>query len=264
MCIHLVAHLGTEELVQVFVGPLSPVTTCWPLFDRQFSAHLCWVLGEIQAGVPRSSYFQQWAWHQFWHRDTHLHSWGWRKRFVEATLYGYIVAMCCWTRWTSGVQWCNDSSLLTDKLVPILIPFKRFDQSWFDWPKACMQVMKLFNPNPMFWVMSWPRHTFTTRWLFTGISSHLYYGDWTLDDLLAELTGQAIDAFESGICDPWCVPKKKLSVPFDYWTLVGVGCFRVSMCPFHLALASEDVNGTRLRLVCIGTKGDWVFLRKAP
>ncbi|CAL1165200.1 unnamed protein product [Cladocopium goreaui] len=34
------------------------------------------------------------------------------------------------------------------------------------------------------------------------------------------------------------------------------------MCPFHLALASEDVNGTRLRLVCIGTKGDWVFLRK--
>lgn len=138
-----------------------------------------------------------------------------------------------------------------------------FDQSWFVWSKACTEVMKLFNPNPMLWVMSWPRHTFTTRWLFTGISSHLYYGDWTLDDLLAELTRQAIDAFESGICDPWCVPKKKSQM--SHLTLkVGVGCFRVSMCPFHLALASQDINGSRLRLVCIGTKGDWVFLRKAP
>lgn len=139
-----------------------------------------------------------------------------------------------------------------------------FDQSWFVWSKACTEVMKLFNPNPMLWVMSWPRHTFTTRWLFTGISSHLYYGDWTLDDLLAELTRQAIDAFESGIYDPWCVPKKKKSQMSHLTLKVGVGCFRVSMCPFHLALASQDINGSRLRLVCIGTKGDWVFLRKAP
>ena len=29
------------------------------------------------------------------------------------------------------------------------------------------------------------------------------------------------------------------------------------------SLASKDMNGTRLRLVCIGTKGDWVYLRKA-
>ena len=132
-----------------------------------------------------------------------------------------------------GLQVCNDSSLLTEKLVPILIPFKRFDQSWFDWPKACMQVMKLFNPNPMFWVMSWPRHTFTTRWLFTGISSHLYYGDWTLDDLLAELTRQAIDAFESGICDPWCVPKK---TQCPIWLLNFGGCW-VFPC-FHVPFPS--------------------------
>jgi len=53
----------------------------------------------------------------------------------------------------------------------------------------------------------WPsnlltRHTFTSRWLFTGISSHLYYADWTIDDLLGEFTNQALDAFEHGVCDP--------------------------------------------------------------
>ena len=45
------------------------------------------------------------------------------------------------------------------------------------------------------------RHTFTSRWLFAGISSHLYYQDWTIDDLLSELTKQALDAFENGVCD---------------------------------------------------------------
>ena len=45
------------------------------------------------------------------------------------------------------------------------------------------------------------RHSFTTRWIFSGISSHLYYHDWTLDDLLGEFAQQAIDAFENGVCD---------------------------------------------------------------
>ena len=45
------------------------------------------------------------------------------------------------------------------------------------------------------------RHTFTSRFLFSGISSHLYYYDWTLDDLLGELAKQAIDAYEVGVAD---------------------------------------------------------------
>ena len=48
----------------------------------------------------------------------------------------------------------------------------------------------------------YPRHTFTTRWLFSGISSHLYHKDWTIDDLLGEFAKQAIDAFELGVCVP--------------------------------------------------------------
>ena len=47
------------------------------------------------------------------------------------------------------------------------------------------------------------RHTYTTRWIFTGMSSHMYYKDWSTDDLLAELAKEAIEAFENGVCDPW-------------------------------------------------------------
>lgn len=47
-----------------------------------------------------------------------------------------------------------------------------------------------------------PRHTFTTRFLFSGMSSHLYYKEWSLDDLLGELTKQAIAAYDIGVCEP--------------------------------------------------------------
>lgn len=67
-------------------------------------------------------------------------------------------------------------------------------------------------------------HALCTRFLFTCISSHLYYQNWTMDDITAELSKQLLDAFYLGIC---------------------------------------DVGGSRLRLVCIGVKGDWPFLRKA-
>lgn len=30
------------------------------------------------------------------------------------------------------------------------------------------------------------RHSFCSRWLFTGISSHLYYQTWTIDDIMTE------------------------------------------------------------------------------
>lgn len=33
--------------------------------------------------------------------------------------------------------------------------------------------------------------------------------------------------------------------------------------PHELGLATKDVDGSRLRLICVGVKGDWPFLRKA-
>lgn len=55
------------------------------------------------------------------------------------------------------------------------------------------------------------RHSFTSRFLFSGISSHLYYQDWTVDDLLGELAKQAIDAYEVGVLEPWIECSKKRS-----------------------------------------------------
>lgn len=54
------------------------------------------------------------------------------------------------------------------------------------------------------------RHSFTSRFLFSGISSHLYYQDWTVDDLLGELAKQAIDAYEVGVLEPWIECSKKV------------------------------------------------------
>ena len=89
---------------------------------------------------------------------------------------------------------------------------------------GCRKVNSSINDSPTkvlgwFWCANlWMvplRHTFTSRWLYTGVSSHLYYNDWTIDDLLAELTKQAIDAFEQGVCDSWvdiAIPNSLLNV----------------------------------------------------
>ena len=50
------------------------------------------------------------------------------------------------------------------------------------------------------------RHALCTRFLFTGISSHLYHAEgWTIDDLMTEFTKQALDAYHKGFCDSWIV-----------------------------------------------------------
>ena len=193
-------------------------------------------------------------------RDTHLQSWDEGRGLLKRP---YMVISWQCVVGHGGLQVCNDSSLLTEKLVPILIPFKRFDQSWFDWPKACMQVMKLFNPNPMFWVMSWPRHTFTTRWLFTGISSHLYYGigPWTIclqnwhvkPPMLLSQAFATLGVF-----------KKKNSVShltIELWWVLGVSVFpcALSILPWPLRMSwypsPPGLHWYQRRLV---------FLRKAP
>ena len=105
-----------------------------------------------------------------------------------------------------------------------------------------------------------PRHTFTTRYLFSGISSHLYYGQWTVDDLLGELANEAIDAFERGVYDP--LGKQKFILFFCSWFLISFTVATQSCWPC-LAFAAQEAGGNTLRLVNIGTKGDWPFLRKA-
>lgn len=49
---------------------------------------------------------------------------------------------------------------------------------------------------------SGPRHSFTTRFLFSAICSSLYDGGSTVDDLLAEFARDALSAYEDGICVP--------------------------------------------------------------
>ena len=68
------------------------------------------------------------------------------------------------------------------------------------------------------------RHTFTSRLLFTCISSHLYYREWTLDDLHGELALQAIDAYESGICDA------KIEFIFLKWPLFAPNPMKSTKC----------------------------------
>lgn len=88
-----------------------------------------------------------------------------------------------------GPQVTNDTSY-PDHNGIIFCAFKIAVSFWILYPMA-MEIT-LWNP----------RHTFTTRYLFSGISSHLYYGQWTVDDLLGELANEAIDAFEGGVYDP--------------------------------------------------------------
>ncbi|CAK9014188.1 Uncharacterized protein SCF082_LOCUS12240 [Durusdinium trenchii] len=65
-------------------------------------------------------------------------------------------------------------------------------------------------------------HSMTTRFLLTCISSYFFDGEHTLDDLHGFIARDATDLYREGI----------------------------------------TVDGFNLRLVCLGTKGDWVYLRK--
>ena len=106
-----------------------------------------------------------------------------------------------------GIQTINDNSHLVRLDLSL-----SFFHHWSTERKWCPSGCGICSHywRPVFGIMWWPvfplhcRHTFTSRWIFSGISSHLYYNDWTIDDLLAELSMQAIDAFENGICESWC------------------------------------------------------------
>ncbi len=45
------------------------------------------------------------------------------------------------------------------------------------------------------------RHSFTTRFLYSCISSSLYHKDVTIDELLAEIVAEGNDLYENGIVD---------------------------------------------------------------
>ena len=94
-----------------------------------------------------------------------------------------------------GMEKCNDTSYLVYKLP------KTYSSKTDSCNAYTYQLTSHMRVGMALLVEL--RHSFTTRWLFTGISSHLYYDDWTLDDLLGELAKQAIDAYENGICDPY-------------------------------------------------------------
>ena len=100
------------------------------------------------------------------------------------------------------------------------------------------------------------RHALCTRFLFTGISSHLYHAEgWTIDDLMTEFTKQALDAYHKGFCDSWIV--------FVSWNIYFLS--RPPLVHSHILVTRafvQDIDGTRIRLVWIGCKGDWPFLRK--
>lgn len=144
------------------------------------------------------------------------------------------------------------------------------------------------------------RHSFTSRFLFSGISSHLYYQDWTVDDLLGELAKQAIDAYEVGVLEPWIeCSKKRSGIPTTgkyskfsihttnicivlyviFYVIWSMSNNYIYMVIYYIYMAwtqptkvtrvvplllHQDIGSTKLRLVNVGTKGDWVFLRKVP
>lgn len=80
-----------------------------------------------------------------------------------------------------------------------------------------------------------------------------------MDDILGEFTKQALDAYYNGVCDAW-----------TYLFSLCMGLIFVVLSPKTSATSfaplvpasAKDINGTRVRLVCIGVKGDWPFLRK--
>ena len=72
------------------------------------------------------------------------------------------------------------------------------------------------------------RHSFTSRFLFSGVSSHLYYQDWTVDDLLGELAKQAIDAYEVGVLEPWIEYSQRFFKNLTEWLIIDI----VHMCTY--------------------------------
>lgn len=89
-----------------------------------------------------------------------------------------------------------------------------------------------------------------TRFLLVSISSLLFSGETTLDEIHDALAQDAEILFTDGIPAPW---------------LHSGICFRdVCLCADRSLAVPEIGSGQRLFFSCIGVKGDQVFLRKVP
>ena len=112
----------------------------------------------------------------------------------------------------------------------------------------------VFPPNPRK-----NRHSMTTRFLLTCISSYFFDEENTLDDLHQFIAEDATDLYTNGITVLWLIyflispqnflwdwPQEKTATPES----------------ITLPLTAVQVDSVTLRLVCLGTKGDWPYLRK--
>ena len=81
------------------------------------------------------------------------------------------------------------------------------------------------------------RHSFTSRFLFSGVSSHLYYQDWTVDDLLGELAKQAIDAYEVGVLEPWIEYSQRFFKNLTKWLIIDF----VHMCTYWTTISHHII-----------------------
>lgn len=99
------------------------------------------------------------------------------------------------------------------------------------------------------------RHSFYSRFLFTVISSALYYKDTTVDGILAEFSRQAISLYEKGVAE---------ARPMYYKVYHMCGLQRAFLLMDMSPRPHQDKHGEVFRLVFIGGKGDWVWQRKVP
>ena len=97
------------------------------------------------------------------------------------------------------------------------------------------------------------RHSFTSRFLFTCISSRLFDGEKTLQDLNTEWAKQLRTLFYEGVKAVYLV----------YICCSKTNLFTTNLPCNHEPLCLQVGNNTA-RLIWIATKGDWPFLRKAP
>ena len=186
----VVAPYQYARMVQILCFVQASTATGWSHSRTELDGDFSNVLGWLSSHWPESS--SVWYRLQPWSMCPVLRPWRWRQGTKQETLHGSVLAARNRTHGHWSNQWHIVSWLLFSPLI-----FSLFQ----DMPNyvlhTCMLHTIMLSHHNLY-----PRHTFTTRWLFSGISSHLYYQDWTIDDLLGEFAKQAIDAFETGVCVP--------------------------------------------------------------
>ena len=106
------------------------------------------------------------------------------------------------------------------------------------------------------------RHSLTTRFLLTCISSYFFDGGNTLDDLHQFILDDAEELYRTGVT----VFKRGINmILFLFFEWVNWKKCYPSLSSFSVPnnFMETQVQSHNFRLVCIGTKGGWVYLRKA-